>query len=83
MDEIAETIKAAVAEIAELPIEKIELDAQFGPDLGVDSMEALELMARLEKHYGIVVPPENLPRFKTVRMVAEIVSEIKAKAAHA
>jgi acyl carrier protein len=46
-EEIKKEVKAKVAEIAEIPEEKLTEDAKFVEDLGVDSMMALEIVASI------------------------------------
>ena len=50
----------------------------FGDGLGLDSIDALELVVMLEKNYGIVIKDieEGRPAFQSVRTLAEF---IKAK----
>ncbi|HEX4048685.1 MAG TPA: acyl carrier protein [Elusimicrobiota bacterium] len=84
LNEIETTVRGIVATILELEPEAVAADARFVDDLGADSMSALELMARVEKHYGIVILPENLPKMRTVRAVAALAGElIQAKAGRA
>jgi len=50
-------------------------DALFGEGLGLDSIDALELIVLLEKDYGIKLanPSEGKAIFKSVRTMAEYV----------
>lgn len=76
LNEIETTVRGIVATILEVEPEAVAADARFVDDLGADSMSALELMARVEKHYGIVILPENLPKMRTVRAVAALAGEL-------
>jgi len=51
-------------------------DPLFGAGLGLDSIDALELVVMLEKHYGIVIKDieEGRPAFKSIRSLAEFVN---------
>ena len=53
-------------------------DPLFGDGLGLDSIDALELVVMLEKNYGIVIKDieEGRPAFRSVRTLANF---IKAK----
>jgi acyl carrier protein len=56
--------------------EHIEDEAPlFGTGLGLDSIDALELVVMLEKHYGIVIKDieEGRPAFRSVRTLAEFI----------
>ena len=48
----------------------------FGEGLGLDSIDALELVVMLEKHYGIVIKDieEGRPAFRSVRALADFIN---------
>ena len=77
--EVANDIRKLIAEILEMEPEKIQGDAHFVKDLGMDSMMALEILAGLEKKYRIVIPEETLPKFTNLNVTVEIVKDILAK----
>ena len=55
---------------------QIEDDAPlFGTGLGLDSIDALELVVMVEKHYGIVIKSieEGGPAFKSVNALAAFI----------
>jgi len=61
--------------------EQIEDEAPlFGTGLGLDSIDALELVVMLEKHYGIVIKDieEGRPAFRSVRTLAEFIEARQA-----
>lgn len=61
--------------------DQIEDDAPlFGTGLGLDSIDALELVVMLEKHYGIVIKDieEGRPAFRSVRTLAEFIESKQA-----
>ncbi len=51
-------------------------DPLFGEGLGLDSIDALELVVMLEKHYGIVIKDieEGRPAFRSARALADFVN---------
>lgn len=60
--------------------EDIDDDAPlFGEGLGLDSIDALELIVLLEKNYGIKIsnPADGKKIFQSVRTMAEYISENK------
>jgi len=62
--------------LQEVTPEQIEDDAPlFGTGLGLDSIDALELVVMLEKHYGIVIKDieEGRPALRSVRTLAEFI----------
>lgn len=63
------------------PDEIDENDALFGEGLGLDSIDALELIVLLEKKYGIKLanPAEGKAIFKSVATIADYVSQHRTK----
>lgn len=53
----------------------------FGEGLGLDSIDALELVVALEKTYGIKIPDEDVGRgaFGSVNMLADYILRSEAK----
>ncbi len=62
--------------LEDLTPEQIETDAPlFGDGLGLDSIDALEIILILEKQYGIRIanPAEAKPIFYSVRTLADYI----------
>jgi acyl carrier protein len=60
--------------------EMIETDAPlFGEGLGLDSIDALELVLGLEKEFGVVIPDAEVGKkvFQSVRTMAQYVLDQK------
>ncbi|MEI6703234.1 MAG: phosphopantetheine-binding protein [Deltaproteobacteria bacterium] len=58
--------------------DEIETDAPlFGEGLGLDSIDALQLVVAMEKEYGVVVPDAatGTKVFASVRSMAEYIAE--------
>ena len=85
MDALINELKTRIIEalkLADLTPEDIDADAPlFGEGLGLDSIDALELMLLLEKNYGIKLknPAEGKEVFKSVRTMAEYIQANQAK----
>jgi acyl carrier protein len=85
MDELIIELKEKIIEALNLeemtPEDINEDDALFGEGLGLDSIDALELIVLLEKNYGIKLanPAEGKAIFKSIRNIAEYVSEHRKK----
>ena len=84
-DELKETIKALMVEnlMLKTPAEEIgdELPL-FGPEgLGLDSIDALELVVCLEKNFGVTVPNSDVARqaLATVNSIHAYVLEHRTK----
>ncbi len=81
MEELIEKIKIDIIEQLNLEdVNKEEVgpdDLLFGEGLGLDSIDALELIVLLEKKYGVKVasPEEGKEIFKSLRTLAQYVQE--------
>lgn len=85
MDELVVELKKEIIEVLNLEDvtpDDIDSDAPlFGEGLGLDSIDALELIVLLEKNYGIKLndPKEGRAIFKSVASMAEYVKEHRTK----
>jgi len=81
MEEVIQKLKVEIIEV--LNLEEMETtdietdDPLFGDGLGLDSIDALELIVLLEKNYGIKIkdPKDGRKIFYSVRTMAEFISE--------
>ncbi len=85
MEELVLELKKQIIEVLnleEMTPENIETDSPlFGEGLGLDSIDALELIVLLEKKYGIRLanPAEGKAIFKSVGTIADFVSKNRKK----
>lgn len=85
MDELILELKQEIIKVLNLegvtPEDIADNDNLFGEGLGLDSIDALELIVLLEKNYGIKLkdPNEGKDIFKSVRTMAEYVSANRQK----
>lgn len=86
MEELTEKLKMQIKEalnLEELAIEDFDSEAPlFGEDgIGLDSIDALELIVLLEKEYGIRLAnaAEGKTIFKNVKTIAEYVAANRKK----
>jgi acyl carrier protein len=79
MEELTQKLKKEIIEVLNLEDvkpEDIDTDAPlFGDGLGLDSIDALELIVLLEKNYGIKIedPKEGRKIFTSVRTMADFI----------
>jgi acyl carrier protein len=79
MDALIEKLKTQIVQqlnLTELKPEDIDPEAPlFGDGLGLDSIDALELIVLLEKNYGIKIkdPKDGKDIFKSLRSMAEYI----------
>lgn len=85
MDQLTLTLKQQIIEalnLEELTPEDIDAEAPlFGDGLGLDSIDALELIVLLEREYGIKItnPTEGKEIFKSVATLADYVAAHRKK----
>ena len=85
MDTLINQLKNQIIEVLNLEdMTADDIDAQaplFGEGLGLDSIDALELIVLLEREYGIKLsnPAEGKAIFKSVASIAEYVSQNRNK----
>ena len=79
MSELTQELKAKI--ITQLNLEDISIDdlendtPLFGDGLGLDSIDALELIVMLDKSYGIKLadPKEGRKVFETIQTMADFI----------
>lgn len=85
MEELIKELKEEIIEALNLeemtPEDIDEHDALFGDGLGLDSIDALELIVLLDKKYGIKLanPAEGKAIFKSIATIADYVSKNRKK----
>jgi acyl carrier protein len=86
MEELILELKKKIIDalnLEEMTPEEIDADSPlFGEEgLGLDSIDALELIVLMEKNYGIKLasPSEGKAIFKNIRTIAEYVSANRTK----
>ena len=85
MDELILELKSEIIKVLNLegmtPDDISDDDELFGQGLGLDSIDALELIVLLEKNYGIKLkdPTQGKEIFKSVRVMAEFIHANRTK----
>lgn len=81
MDQLIEQLKKEIIEVLNLEdVTPADIDSNaplFGDGLGLDSIDALELIVLMEKNYGIKLQDANQGRdiFKSIQTMAEYISK--------
>ncbi len=61
-----ETIRAVIAEQLNIDVSQVTPEAKFVKDLGVDSLDIVELIMALEEKFGIEIPDEQAEKIVNV-----------------
>jgi acyl carrier protein len=72
-EEIKTKLKTKIASMTELEMEEIDEQARLA-DLGIDSLQALELLVMLERTYQLEIPQEALKHFTSISNVADLIA---------
>lgn len=82
-DDLIQGVKTLIIQrlkLADMTPEMIDRDAPlFGEGLGLDSIDALELVLGLEKEYGVIIPDAEVGKkvFQSVGTIAQYILEQK------
>jgi acyl carrier protein len=74
-DDIYQKLTTYLEEMFEVPPEKVSLDARLYEDLDLDSIDAVDLVIRLQELTSRKFNPEE---FKSVRTVGDVVDRVHA-----
>ena len=82
-DELIQRVRSVIASVKRVPQEQVLIDSSF-QDLGIDSMDGVEILFALENEFNISIPDEAAKSIRNVRQMAEGVAKLlAAKAAEA
>lgn len=85
MESLKQELKENIVEqlnLEDIAVEDInDNDILFGDGLGLDSIDALELIVMLDKNYGIKLtdPKEGRAIFESIEVMAKYISEHRTK----
>jgi acyl carrier protein len=74
-EDIARRLRSYLEEIFEVPAEKIELTARLSEDLDLDSIDAVDLVVKLQELTGRKL---KVDEFKSVRTVGDVIDRVHA-----
>lgn len=72
-DEIFLRLRNYLVDLFEVPEDKISLESQLRDDLDLDSIDAVDLIVKLQELTRVRIDPEQ---FKTVRTVGDVVERV-------
>ena len=73
--EVLATLTSYLVEMFEVPEQAITLEARLFEDLDLDSIDAVDLVVRLQDYTGRKIP---VAEFKSVRTVGDVVDQVHA-----
>lgn len=76
-DELIQRVLKVIAASKRLPPETVTIDSEF-VDLGIDSMDAVEILFALKNEFDINIPDDDVRAVRNVRQMCEGVSKLVA-----
>ena len=76
-DELIERVSKAIATSKRIPEDRVTVDSSF-EELGIDSMDAVEILFALENEFDISIPDEEVKSVRNVRQMVEGVERLLA-----
>ena len=64
--EIEETIKKFLIEELEIEEDKVSLDAKMKDDMGIDSLDFVDIVVIVDKQFGFKIKPEEMSGIVTL-----------------
>ena len=81
-EEIKSSIRELITEIAEdMDIDESTItdEASFIEDMGLDSMALLEVLATMEKKFGVTIPESEFPNITSINKCTDTVEKYLAQ----
>jgi len=79
--ELEQEIRSMVSKIIKRDENSIDPEANIFTEYGVDSLLGVEILAGLDKKYGIDVPEQKLRQIKTLNDIVRLARELISKKA--
>ena len=76
-DELIQRVRKVIATSKRIPEERVTIDSAF-EELGIDSMDAVEILFALENEFDISIPDEEVKTVRNVRQMTEGVERLQA-----
>jgi acyl carrier protein len=76
-DELIQRIVKVIATSKRIPLESVAIDSEF-EQIGIDSMDAVEILFALENEFDISIPDEEVRQVRNVRQMCEGVERLVA-----
>ena len=76
-DELIDRVRKVIAASKRIPEDRVTIDSAF-EELGIDSMDAVEILFALENEFDISIPDEEVKTVRNVRQMTEGVERLQA-----
>ena len=72
-----EEVKAVIVETLDVKENEVTLESNLRDDLGVDSLDAVELIMALEDAFSIKIEDAEAQNFTTVKNIVDFIKSVK------
>jgi acyl carrier protein len=76
-DDTIQRVLKVIATSKRIPLETVTIDGEF-QQLGIDSMDAVEILFALENEFDITIPDDEVRNVRNVRQMCEGVEKLIA-----
>lgn len=73
--EVEEKVREFLIDDLEIDEEKIAADAQLKEDLGIDSLDFVDIVVIVERKFGFKIKPDEMANIKTLSQFVDYVEE--------
>ena len=77
MTSTEQEVATIVSAITKSPLEVIQPDTDLRLQLNVDSLQGLQIVAAIERRFGVSVPDDEIDLYGNVRAIAETVDRLR------
>lgn len=76
-EDLTQRVLNVIATVKRVPREKVTPESSFD-ELGIDSMDGVEILFALENEFDITIPDEDAKTIRSIRQMAEGVERLLA-----
>ena len=81
MPSVEAQVREIIAAISRQDLASVRIDDNLVEVLGVDSLQGLQILAAVEKRFGIRLPDEELIRMRTIDAIVAAVARLRQEIA--
>ena len=70
-------VKKVIVSTVSCDEESVTLEANLKEDLGIDSLDAVEINLALEDEFGITIEDEEMAKFVTVKDIVDYIESVQ------
>lgn len=81
MENVENRVLQIISQQLRIPQTNLTPEAHFVEDLGIDSVDFIELMMHLEKEFGVKIPDDQIKRMRSVKDVTTRIEQMVSASA--